>query len=75
MIKIIKIIKIIEMINMIKMIKMIKSTRVYNKVSGYQFNCCLPSIRFVVSGVIDPKPSLSCENEGFLEKSSSLGSY
>ena len=40
----------------------------YNKVSGYQVNCCLPSMRSVFLGVIDPKPNLNCENESFLEK-------
>ena len=40
----------------------------YNGVSGYQFNCCLHSMRSVFSGVIDPKPSLSYENDSFLEK-------
>ena len=39
-----------------------------NEVSGYQFNCCLPSMRSVFSGVIDPKPNLNCENKSFLEK-------
>ena len=33
-----------------------------------QVNCCLPSMRSVFSGVIDPKPNLNCENESFLEK-------
>ena len=43
-----------------------------NEVSGYQFNCRLPSMRSVFSGVIDPKPNLSCENESFLEKKTHL---
>ena len=39
-----------------------------NEVSGYQFNCCLPSMRSAFSGVINPKPNLNCENKSFLEK-------
>ena len=37
-----------------------------------QFNCCLPSMESVFSGVIDPKPNLDFENESFLEKKSYL---
>ena len=48
---------------------------IYNKVSGYQVNCCLPSMRSVFSGVIDPKPNLNCGNEIFIETKLILGSY
>ena len=40
----------------------------FYKVVGYQVNRCLPSMRYVFLGVIDPKPNLNCENESFLEK-------
>ena len=33
-----------------------------------QVNYCLPSMRSVFSGVIDPNPNLNCENKSFLEK-------
>ena len=38
-------------------IEMALKSRSYNEVSGYQFNCCLPSMRSVFSGVIDSNPT------------------
>ena len=45
------------------------------EVSGYQVNCCIPSMMCVIWASLIQNPTLIVKVEVFLKKSLSLGSY